>query len=209
LHAPGTGIKTMTAINFSAPATGWMAIATGVSAILAVIFLTLMFTVNMGFGTVNDVFNGMIGIFSAILAWMLFAAHHARSPLMSQLALACAILGAVFTVIGSILVIYEFTGFLLAGWYTGIGNALIGLWVAAFCYAMLRSDALPGSLLTFGLAAGGFMALGLIGIAGIFARIDAMEGMPPFLYAGLLSYLGTYVLYPIWTIWLGRTLLLR
>ena len=36
----------MTISNFSATTIGWVAIATGVSAILAVIFLTLMYTVN-------------------------------------------------------------------------------------------------------------------------------------------------------------------
>jgi hypothetical protein len=191
------------------PVTGWVAIATGVSAILAAIFITLMFTVNMVFGKLNDVFNSIIGISSAVLACMLFAAHHAKSPLMSQLALAFAIVGAIFTVIGSILVIYEFTGFVLAGWYTGVGNALIGLWLVAFCYSMQGGNALPRNLLVLGLVGGAFMALGLIGIPGIFARIDKMEAMPSFLYVAYLGYLGTYVLYPIWTIWLGRTLLLR
>ena len=193
----------------TSPLTGWVAIATGVSAILAAIFITLMFTVNNSFGRLNDVFNSMIGISSAVLALMLFTAHHAKSPLLSQLALASAIVGAILTVIGSILVMYEFTGFVLAGWFTGAGNALIGLWLVAFCYSMQRANALPHNLLTLGLVVGAFMAVGLIGIPGIFARIDKIEAMPSFLYVVFLGYLGTYVLYPIWTIWLGRTLLLR
>jgi hypothetical protein len=199
----------MTTDSFSAPLTGYAAIATGVSVMLAVIFITLMFTVDMRFGALNDVFNSIIGISSASLAGLLFAAHHARSPVPSQLALAFAIIGAIFTVIGSILVLSGSTGFVLAGWYTGIGNALIGLWLAAFCYAMLSADVLPRNLLVLGLVTGAFMALGLIGFSGIFARIDSMESMPSILYLAYLAYLGTYALYPIWTIWLGRTLLLR
>ena len=73
----------MTISNISAPTIGWVAIVTGVSAILAVIFLTLMSTVNMSFGKVNDAFNAIIGTSSAVLAWMLYAEHHAKSPLMS------------------------------------------------------------------------------------------------------------------------------
>jgi hypothetical protein len=203
------GSKAMTTGNFWSPLTGWVAIATGASAILAVIFLTLMFTVNMVFGAVNDAFNSIIGISSAVLAWMLFAAHHARSPWMSQIALVLAILGAIFCIVGSVLVMYGFSGFVLAGWYTGVGNALIGLWLAAFCYSMQQGEALPRNLLMLGLITGALMAFGLIGIPGIFARVDSMEAMPWFLYAGFFGYLGTYVLYPIWTIWLGRTLLLR
>jgi hypothetical protein len=194
--------------NFSSVTFGWVAITTGVSAILAVIFLTLMATVNQFFGTVNDVFNSIIGISSAVLAWMLYAEHHARSPLMSQIAIAFAVIGAIFTIVGSILIIYGFTDFVLAGWYTGVGNALIGLWLAAFCYSMQYGDALPHNLVIFGLVVGAFMAIGLIGIPGIFAGIDSMESMPWYLYIAFFGFLGTYILYPIWCILFGRTLLL-
>jgi len=195
--------------NFSTTAIGWIAIVTGVSAILAVIAITLMSTVNMSFGTVNDVFNGIIGISSAVLAWMLYAEFHAKSPLLSQIALTLAVIGAIFTIVGSVLVIKGFTGFVLAGWYSAIGFALIGLWLVAFCYSMQSGDALPHNLIIFGLVAGAFMAVGLIGIPGIFAGIDSMESMPWYLYIAFFGWLGTYILYPIWTIWLGRNFLLK
>ena len=197
----------MTTNNFSTSTIGWVAIVTGISVILAVIFITLMVTVNMFFGTVNDVFNSIIAISSAVLAFMLFAEHHAKSPLMSQIALALAIIGAIFSIVGSVLIIYGFTDFVLAGWYSGVGNALIGLWLGVFCYSMQRSDALPHNLILFGLVVGAFMALGLIGIPGIFASIDSMESMPWYLHLAFFGWLGTYILYPIWTIWLGRILL--
>jgi hypothetical protein len=199
----------MTTNNFSTATTGWIAIATGVSAILAIIFLTLMYTVNQSFGRVNDVFNSIIGLSSVVLACLLFAEHHVKSPLMSQIALALAVGGAIFTIIGSILIIFGFTGFILAGWYSSIGYALIGFWLAAFCYTLLHGDVLPHNLIIFGFVVGAFMAIGLLGIPGIFARIDSMESMPWYLYAAFFGWLGTYILYPIWTIWLGRTLLLK
>ena len=199
----------MTTSNFSTATTGWIAIATGVSAILSIIFLTLMYTVNQSFGRVNDVFNSVIGILSVILAWMLYAEHHAKSPLMSQIALALAVVGAIFTIIGSILIIFGFTDFVLAGWHSGIGYALIGLWLAAFCNSFLRSDVLPHNLVIFGVVVGAFMAIGLFGIPGIIAGIDSMESMPWYLYVAFFGWLGTYILYPIWAIWLGRNLLLK
>ena len=192
--------------NVSTSALGWTGIAVGVIAILAVVFLTLMATVNSSFGKVNDVFNSLIGISSVILAWMLFAEHQVRSPLMSRIGLALAVLGMVFTIIGSILIIYSYTDFVLAGWYTGIGNALIGLWLAAICYTLLSGDVLPRSLIIFGIIAGAFMAVGLIGIFGILAGIDNMK-MPWYLYIAFFGYLGTYILYPIWAIRLGLFLL--
>jgi hypothetical protein len=195
--------------NFSATTIGWVAIITGASAILAVIFLTLMYSVNQSFGKVNDIFNIVIGVSSVVLAWMLYAEHHAKSPLMSQIALALAVVGGIFTIIGSILIIFGFTDFVLAGWYSGIGYALIGLWLAAFCYSLLRSDALPHNLVIFGIVVGAFMAIGLLGIPGILAGIDSMESMPWYLYVAFFGWLGTYILYPIWTIWLGRNLILN
>ena len=81
--------------NFSTHAIGWVAIVTAASAILAMIFLTLMYTVNNSFGRINDIFNAIIGISSALLAVMLYAEHHARSPLLIQIALALALIGAI------------------------------------------------------------------------------------------------------------------
>lgn len=199
----------MTTSTFSSTAIGWVAIITGASAILAIIFLTLMFTVNRSFGKVNDVFNSIIGISSVALAWTLYAEHYATSPAMSQIAMALVVIGAIFTIVGSILITFGFTDFVLAGWYTGLGNALIGLWLAVFCYSMLRSDVLPHNLVIFGLAVGAIMAFGVAGIPGIIARIDSMESLPWYLYLAFIGYLGTYILYPIWTILLGRGLLLK
>jgi hypothetical protein len=199
----------MTTSNFSTATTGWIAIATGVSAILAVIFLTLMYSVNQSFGKINDVFNSVIGISSVVLAWRLYAEHHAKSPLMSQIALALVVVGAIFTIIGSILIIFGITDFVLAGWYSGIGYALIGFWLAAFCYVLLHGEALPNNLVIFGIVVGAFMAIGLLGIPGILAGVDSMESMPWYLYVAFFGWLGTYIMYPIWTIWLGRNLLLK
>ena len=198
----------MTESNFSAATIGWIAIATGASAILAVIFLTLMYTVKQSFGFVNDVFNSLIGISSVVLAWLLYSMYQAQFPLISQIALGLTIVGAIFTIIGSIMSIFGFTDFVLAGWYSGIGFALIGLWLTAFCYALLNGGSLPHNLLIFGIIAGAFMAIGLLGIPGIFAGIDSMDTMPWYLYVAFFGWLGNYILYPIWTIWLGRNLLL-
>jgi hypothetical protein len=128
---------------------------------------------------------------------------------MSQIAVALAVVGAIFTIVGSVLIIYGFTDFVLAGWYSGVGYALIGLWLVAFCYSMLRGDALPHNLMIFGLVVGVFMAIGLIGILGIFTGVDSMESMPWYLYIAFFGWLGTYILYPIWAIWLGRNLIIK
>ena len=198
----------MTTGTFSPSVVGWVAIATGVAVIVAVINLTLMYTVNGPFfGTVNDVFNAIIGILSIVLAWMLYAEFHARSPLMSQVALVLAAVGAIFTIVGSVLIIFGYTDFVLAGWVTGVGNALIGIWLLTMCTSLLGGDTVHHNLVVFGIVVGSFMTMGLLGIPGILARVDTMESLPWYLGASYLGFLGTYILYPIWTIWFGRILI--
>lgn len=197
----------LSAGSFSTTTIGWMAIATGVSAIFAVIFLILMYTVTRALGTFNDFLNILIGISSVILAWMLYTEFQSKLPLISQIALALALVGAVFAIIGSVLVISGRTDFVLAGWYSGVGNALIGLWLVTFCCLTISSDVFPRSLAIFGIIAGAIMAIGLVGIPGMIAKIDSMESLPWYLYIAFFGWLGTYVLFPIWTFWLGRYLL--
>ena len=193
----------MTTNSFSTSTIGRVALATGITVILAVLLLILMFTVSMFFGAVNDVLNGIFGLSSAVLAWMLYTEYRAKSPLISQIALALAVIGSIFSIVGSILILFDFTGFFLAGLYSGLGNAFIGLWLVSFCYALQRSDEFPHSLISFGFVVGAVMALGLIGIPGILVGIDDMAFLPWYLYLALFGWLGTYVLYPIWMIWLG------
>jgi hypothetical protein len=97
----------------------------------------------------------------------------------------------------------------LAGWYSSIGFALIGIWLILFCYSVLNINVLPQNLIIFGIVAGTFMAVGLFGIPGIIRGIDSMESMPWYLYVAFFGWLGTYILYPIWAIWLGRFLTLK
>ena len=103
----------MTTKRFLESAVRWAAIATGVSLILAALLLLLMYSVNPSFGRLNDILNAILGIASGVLASMLFPQHHARSPLGSRIALVLAVVGVFFTLAGSVLIIFDFTGFVL------------------------------------------------------------------------------------------------
>jgi len=188
--------------------TGWIAIGTGVIGILALLFLMLFFGVGEPFGTINDALSGLLGVASAVLAWRLYTEYHSRSPVLSQIGLALALVGAAVSVVGSVLVIFRFTGWLLAGFYSGLGYALIGAWLAIFCHTLLHESPLPHRLLTFGLVTGILTAFGLVSLLGIIAGIDSMAAMPWYLNLAYVGYLGS-ALYLAWTIWLGRVLLSR
>src|SRR5262245_8530878 len=106
--------------TFKSNSVGWIAISTGIATILAVVLIILFFAVGEPFGTLNDIFNGLLAITIGTLAWKMYVEYHAKSP-DSLVALILALLGVVIAVIGSVLVIFNFTGWVLAGFYTGVG----------------------------------------------------------------------------------------
>lgn len=189
----------------STPLTGWVAIGTGIAGLLALAFIILFSTVGQPFGTLNDVCIGLAAILSGVLAWLLYPQHHGQSPLLSQLALAVALIGALVVAVGSVLVIFGVTGWYLAGLYMAAGNALIGLWLLG-----LNSSARHGSFWSNGLAISGMvigviLILGLAAVPGILRGLDAWETAPWYVnYVGFAGALGWLVLYPIWCLWLGR-----
>jgi len=184
---------------------GRVAYATGGAIILAMILLGIFFAVGEPFGTLNDTFNGISGILCGVLAWMLYSQHHAKSPSMSQMALAFALVGALIVAISAILIIFKFTGWVLAGWYSVTGYAFIGIWLSMFCYAMLNDLVLPRKLTVFGLIVGLLMVVGLPTVFGILNKVDSMDALPMILNISFVSYLGD-LLFPVWCLWLARVL---
>ena len=199
----------MTTSNFSSMTIGWVAIATGIAGLLGLAFIILFFTVGQPFGTLNDICIGLAAILSAVLAWMLYPGHHAQSPLLSQVALVVALLGALVVVVGSGLVISGVTGWFLAGLYMAAGNALIGLWLLGLNYSALHGNPWSHSLVILGLVSGVILALGLVAIPGIFSGIDSQESASWIVNIGQAGALGWLVLYPIWCVLVGRAVLLK
>jgi hypothetical protein len=197
----------MTMRNFPSRPIGWLAITTGAVAIFAVVSITFMFAVGGIFGLLNDLANGAEAILSALLAWRLLPWLRSRAPRSSHFSLMAAWLGAVIAVIGSALIIFDVTGWYLAGLYTMFGYALVGVWMFAVSYAALRSGAAMRHLPQLGLLAAICMALGFLAVPGILGGVDDVDAAPVLVNVGLLGSLGWMFLYPAWCLWLGRLLL--
>ena len=202
--------------GYSSSAIGWVAVAAGVIQLIGLLFLIVFFIIGEPFGTLNDVCIAMAGILSGVLAWMLFAAQPAQSPELGRLALAGAGVGALIVALGSALVIFRVTGWVLAGLYTEFGNAWIGVWLLILCFSAQPGavpvlepgiTTWPRGLVLLGIVAGAIMALGLLTLPGILRGIDAFAVIPWYVNVGQASGLGWLLLFPIWAIWLGRVLL--
>ncbi len=198
----------MTANNFPSRTLGWVANALGGLTLIGVVSLILFFTAGAFFGTLSDLCIALEAILSALLAWMFYPAHRAYSPRLSRFLLTAALVGALVAFIGSAFVIFEVTGWFLAGLMNFFGYALVGLWLLGLNYIFAqRRNRWPRRLVRFGLVSGAIMAIGLLTGPGIVGRIDDPELAPWFVSGAQVASLGWLLLYPIWSIWLGRLLL--
>jgi hypothetical protein len=187
-------------------AAGQLAIAIGVVALASVASLILFFLVGNPFGTINDLGNGAVGILSALLAWRL-RREVARVVRAEAAVTASAVLGAVVTLLGTALVVSGATGFLLAGLVSSVGFGLIGLWLIALNWSVQPGGGASRWLPKFGVMTGVVMAIGLTTLPGIAMRLDDMDVAPGWIWIGFLGWIGAYIMYPVWSILLGRTVL--
>lgn len=183
------------------PDGGRLASTVGLVAIAGPVTLATFYAIGGPFGTLNDVCNASVGVLSAALAWRLRASLDDR---IRRPALAAAGAGAALTVIGSTLVVSRATGFFFAGLVSSVGFAAIGAWLVAL-NAGTRSGSGPVGLRRLGVVAGSLMTLGVVAVPGIAQRLDDMATAPGWVWIAFVGWLGVFVAYPIWALWLGAT----
>ena len=177
---------------------GTVATVHGIVGLITCLCLILLYLGADAAGAVNDVGNGVLGLLSAWLVWRC----HQAGLTAGLVFVGIAALGAVITVIGSILILTDATGFFLAGLVSSLGFAVIGIWLVAV--NRRSEEPLPRRLRTAGLVAGVVMLLGFVGAPGIPMGLDDMETAPGWTYVGGLSWAGTYLLFPLWSLRLAR-----
>lgn len=180
--------------------TGRLALAIGVVAAGSAVCLATYFAVRGPFGTINDLGNATTGVLSGWLAWRLRGLLPGPA---GDIAVGAALVGATITVVGSALVVSGTTGFLFAGLVSSVGSAGIGAWLVVMNRSAGVVAAWPRRLRRIGIVAGGLMAVGIVTAPGIPLGLDDMLTAPVWVWIGFLGWLGTYVIYPAWAIWMG------
>jgi drug/metabolite transporter (DMT)-like permease len=180
--------------------TGRLALAIGIAAAGSAACLATYFAVQGPFGSINDIGNAATGVLSAGLAWRLRREITGRA---ANLSVGAAIVGAGLTVAGSTLVVSGTTGFFFAGLVSSVGFAGIGAWLVVLNKGDAMAAVLPRRLRSLGIAAGALMALGIAAAPGIVLGLDDMAAAPAWVWIGLLGWLGIFVAYPAWAIWLA------
>ncbi len=64
---------------------------------------------------------------------------------------------------------------------------------------------MPRRLRAIGIAAGALMMVGIVALPAIPLRLDDASTAPAWAWIASVGWLGTYVAYPAWAIWLGIT----
>jgi hypothetical protein len=182
----------------------YLANTTGVVGLIGLAAITMFYMLGGPFGTLNDACNALMGLLSAALAWRLRPWHPSAAPRLGGLTLACALTGAVVALLGSVLVMFRFTGWYLAGLVTSLGYAFTGVWLVSVSEAALRSRTWPRGVAQWGRVTGALMALGFLAIPGILARTDSAPTAPWWAHAGFAGGLGWVLFFPIWCLGLAR-----
>lgn len=194
---------------------GWMpltssvrgvALGVGVLVLMAVVAIVLHFTVDGPFGALNDWLNAAVGVATAVLATVVaLAAGPGDGRTADRVAAVVAVVGGVVMAYASSLVLRDETGWFQAGVVSGVGAGLVGAWLLVLNRGRPSGDPTSLGVARLGRLAGGFMALGLLGVPGWVSGVDDWAAAPWYVQLGLVGWLGTYVLYPAWCLRLSRT----
>ncbi|HEX6875229.1 MAG TPA: hypothetical protein VF165_06180 [Nocardioidaceae bacterium] len=185
---------------------GSLAAMVGWVGIVALVSLIVFFIVGGPFGFINDVSNAALAVLAGTLAVTWLRSAERPSPSL-RVATALALLGVAAAGVGSTLIIYDITGYFLAGLVSASGFALVGTWLIA---ANLSAGKPPGVSSSrrqtiLGVVAGSVMAVGFVNVPGIVMGIDDQASAPLWLLAAGPCWAGTYLLMPIWSLRLHRS----
>ena len=160
-------------MNFSdATFIGGFTMVAGISALIQIILLALMFTVSRNpFGTISDYFY----VLTPLLILPLFLAirkfQGVQNTVISQVVQIIGIIGILLASLAQVVLLLKIIDFKQSIWGNTIGLGLIGIPILVFSLMNFNNSTLPASFNWFGATLGIVMA---VGIPAVFFFINAV-----------------------------------
>jgi hypothetical protein len=160
------------------------------------------------FRGLDDALVGVAAILGAGIAMLYFPLMSVQEPQLGLVGLGLAVLGAFTVAFGSALALTGAASWFAAQLRVSTGNACLGMWLIILNRWGDATDTLPNPVITMGMFAGAVMLLGIAAVPGLLMG-STTERNAPWIsrYIGRAGNLGALLLYPLWCIWLGRSLL--
>jgi hypothetical protein len=186
---------------------GWSAHISAVASILGFVFIAIFIVVGQPFGTLNNIFGGVV-LGPSIIPTAL-ALHKTCSPLNPRLSVVALVFGPVSIVIlavAAVMVILKSPGAITVPdprpgtgpfGVAAFGPGLLEVWLIIISDVGMQRSTFPNHLNWIGIVARAGYVTGIIGFAP-----GGLEN-PPAAVGGLVAAIA----YPIWVIWQWRLLL--
>lgn len=201
---------------------GWAAYSSGITALLSfaayLAFLVFDLPHTLQSGNINHqrltgdlitLFQGLSFLSMIPIALALHELEEKRTVKASRIALGVGIFGMVLMTTFSIFVLLRLMSEPQVGTPTALAFGAVGLWLIAANY-FTRDSILPTRLVWLGIFIGAAYVLYALffwisGAANVESS-SALQSNVPFLIGYVALNLSSFILYPIWAIWLGRLL---
>jgi hypothetical protein len=201
-------------MNFSdATFIGRFTMAAGISALIQIILLALMFTVSRSpFGTISDYFY----VLTPLLILPLFLAirkfQGVQNTEISQVVQIIGIIGILIASLAQVILLLKIIDFKQSIWGNTIGLGLIGIPILVFSLMNFGNSNLPASFNWFGVILGVVMAVGIPAVFFFINEFSALgqggnldwSSANPMLYPAVLAGMLTQIGLPVWLIWAAR-----
>lgn len=179
-----------------------MATAFAATALAADAAFGVFSVVGEPFGTINDLGNGAAGILAAG-----FVATATDPDDVAARSLAS--IGAAVSAAGSALVVTHTTGWLLAGFVSGLGFGLIGPGIVRASDRLAQRGAISPRLAVTGRAIGWLMASGVSAALPVALRLDDPGAAPAWSWLTFVGIAVGLVPFPLWAIAVARSIRAR
>ena len=194
-----------------------MAWLTGIVSIASLIFLALFFSIEAPqlaanpnsaniWGPLSDIAAPLAMLPLIVVMLVLHRDERVRAPLLSWVAIALGIVGAVAVILLQVMLVFKVLSCEQEGGPVVVAMGLVGMWLLAANYLGLVQHILPAKLAWLGILVGIAQAaypvlFQILGGANFYNNIGS--NIVLMILTGVI-FLGSYIGFPIWAIWLGR-----